>query len=146
MKRMISRFVFVLVAGAGSLVLSGSSRIEKPEAQAEAMFLDCYVAQKVVEFNDGRLNVTSLPIDVNVDGTWGAYVVGSAASWVRINGGGTISSGGHQQVTVSVVSPIPAGTPVAGFCGTETIGYIYFYFGCGGSQQVKVRYVRCPCC
>ena len=142
MQKFFRKMSLSLVVLVGCLSLLSSSGIDNSAAPVPR-FIDCYVSPKVLEFSDGPLNPASLPIDVNVDGTWGAWV---SPSWIRINGQGTLSSGGDATVTVTLYPPIPAGTAIPGSCATEAIAYVNFYFGCGGTQQVKVRYVRCPCC
>src|SRR5882762_11646347 len=43
-------------------------------------------------------------LTVTCNGTWGAYV---SASWIKINGGGTISSGGNATVNVTISGTYP---------------------------------------
>lgn len=97
------------------------------------------VTPGVLTFGQLRGVPTEQILEITSAGTWGAYV---SASWIKINGSGTISSGGNGSITVTTSGPIPAGQPY--FCGTKTTGYIYFY-GCT-SVQVEVNYVYCPCC
>lgn len=68
-------------------------------------------------------------LDVSAPGTWGAYV---SDSWIKINGGSTISSGGSETIIVTVCDnycvPVPS-------YGTITI-----YGPCGGMKIIHVNY------